>query len=274
MNDIWSIDAPRTIDVDNVSSLKASIVKGRLDVIVHEEPTVRVEVSEVAGDPLEMTLRNGVLEISHTRTGEGPLGFLARHVNLALAGAKEEAVISIAVPRDVPVKAATVSGDGLVCGAAAGTDLSTVSGSMMADDTAGKLTVNTVSGEVIVRHHTGDLVAKSVSGEITASGYLNHIRASTVSGDLSFDLHGTPQDLGVNSVSGDVTVRVPEECGVDIAASSATGSITVNDQKFFGFSEKVKTRIGPEGRGLTVRSTTVSGTLAVFHRDTAGSQVG
>ena len=274
MNDTWSIDGPRTIDVDDVRSLRASIVKGRLDIIVHDEPTVRVEVSEVSGTPLEMTLRNGTLEISHGKAGDGPLGFLARHVNLVFPGPRDEAVISIGVPRDLPVKAATVSGDGLVCGTAAGADVSTVTGSMMADDTAGMLTVNTVSGEIIVREHSGNLVAKSVSGEITASGFLGHIRASTVSGDLGFDLHGTPEDLAVNSVSGDVTVRVPDECGVEVAASSATGSITVNDQKFFGLSEKVKTRIGPEGPGLTIRSTTVSGTLAVFHRDNAGSQVG
>ncbi len=273
MNDTWSIDGPQTIDVDGVRMLKASIVKGRLDVIVHDERTVRVEVSEVAGAPLEMTLRGGTLEISHNKGGEGPLGFLARQVNLAVSGYREEAVISIALPRDVPVKASTVSGDGLVSGTAATAELSTVSGSMMADETTGVLTVNTVSGEIIVRHHGGTLAAKSVSGEVTASGNLDHVRASTVSGDLSFDLQGAPQDLAVNSVSGNVTVRVPEQYGVDVAASSATGSITVNDQKFFGFSEKVKTRIGPEGRGLTVRSTTVSGTLAVFHRDTAGSQV-
>lgn len=118
-------------------------------------------------------------------------------------------VISIALPAGVEVEAGTVSGDGLVSGISGHTKLNTVSGSVMADGTSGELHVNTVSGEVIARNHEGVLTAKSVSGEVTASGRFSNIRANTVSGDMSFDLRGFTHDFGANSVSGDLTVRLP-----------------------------------------------------------------
>ena len=133
-------------------------------------------------------------------------------------------VISIALPAGVEVEAGTVSGDGMVSGISGHTRLNTVSGSVLADGTSGNLSVNTVSGEVIARNHHGVLTAKSVSGEVTASGEFSHIRANTVSGDLSFDLHGFTQDFGANSVSGDVTIRLPHDVGVDIIAKSASGA--------------------------------------------------
>jgi DUF4097 and DUF4098 domain-containing protein YvlB len=135
----------------------------------------------------------------------------------------------------------------------------------MADGTSGELHVNTVSGEVIARNHDGVLTAKSVSGEVTASGKFKNVRASTVSGDLSFDLHDYTNDLGANSVSGDLTIRLPHDVGLDIVAKSASGSVIIDDQMYAQPGSKVETIVGPDERLMLVRTNTVSGKTYIMH---------
>ncbi len=153
----------------------------------------------------------------------------------------------------------------MVSGVSGHTRLNTVSGSVLADGTAGDLSLNTVSGEVIARNHHGVLTAKSVSGEVTASGDLSNIRANTVSGDLNFDLHGFAQDFGANSVSGDVTIRLPHDVGVDIIAKSASGTIVIDDQKYNQPGGTVQTIAGPDTQLMLVRTNSVSGRTSIFH---------
>ncbi|HEY8294181.1 MAG TPA: DUF4097 family beta strand repeat-containing protein [Micrococcaceae bacterium] len=258
----WSISGPQTLDVDGVRELRASIVRGRLDVITHDESTTRIEVTEISGPPLQVSLSGGTLVIEHQETGT----WLKKIVNI---NGSDRVVISIAVPAGIDVSAATVSGDGLVCGTSARTELKTVSGSLMADDTAGTLSANTVSGEIIARHHTGPLVAKSVSGEITASGFLSNVRANTVSGDLIFDILGAPEDLAAKSVSGDVTVRLAANVGIQVESRTTSGTVIVDDQRFTGTAQTVRTASGPAGSALRLHTTSVSGNVAVVHHQKA-----
>jgi hypothetical protein len=173
--------------------------------------------------------------------------------------------ISIALPSGVEVEAGTVSGDGLVSGITGHTRLNTVSGSVMSDGTSGDLHVNTVSGEVIARNHRGVLTAKSVSGEVTASGRFSNIRANTVSGDMSFDLQDFTHDFGANSVSGDLTIRLPHDVGVDIVAKSASGAVVIDDQKYTQPGGTVQTIAGPDAKLMLVRTNSVSGKTSILH---------
>ena len=206
---------------------------------------------------------NGRLEVRHQL--HGAQGWFKNLMGTVNNNSTNSVVISIALPAGVEVEAGTVSGDGLVSGISGHTRLNTVSGSVMADGTAGEPHVNTVSGEVIARNHHGVLTAKSVSGEVTASGGFSNIRANTVSGDLSFDLHGFTQDFGANSVSGDVTIRLPHDVGVDIVAKSASGAVVIDDQKYAQPGGKVQTIAGPDAKLMLVRTNSVSGKTSIFH---------
>jgi DUF4097 and DUF4098 domain-containing protein YvlB len=141
----------------------------------------------------------------------------------------------------------------------------------MADHTAGELHINTVSGDVTARAHNGVLTAKSVSGEVTASGRLSHVRAHTVSGHLNFDLLGFTEDFGSNSVSGDLTIRLPHDIGVDIIAKSASGSVVINDQRYAQVGGKVETIAGPDRQLMLVRTNSVSGRTSIFHGPAGGN---
>ncbi|MBT2536620.1 DUF4097 family beta strand repeat-containing protein [Arthrobacter sp. ISL-69] len=261
----WTVTGPQTIDVDGVRSLKLGIIRGRFDVVTQAEDVTRIEVSEIHGDPLTVTMANGRLEVRHQL--QGAQGWFKNLMGTVHNNSTNSIVISIAVPAGVEVEAGTVSGDGLVSGISGHTRLNTVSGSVMADGTAGELHVNTVSGEVIARNHDGVLTAKSVSGEVTASGRFSNIRANTVSGDMSFDLHGFTHDFGANSVSGDLTVRVPQDVGVDIVAKSASGAVVIDDHKYVQPGGKVQTIAGPDTQLMLVRTNSISGKTSIIHSE-------
>lgn len=265
----WTVTGPRIIDVDGVTSLKLGMVRGRFDIVTHTDAVARIEVSDVQGDPVAISLVDGRLEVRHQL--HGPQGWFKNLMGTVNHHSNNSAVISIAVPDGVDVEAGTVSGDGLVSGVRGHTRLNTVAGSVMADETAGDLHVNTVSGEVIARNHDGVLTAKSVSGEVTASGRFSHIRANTVSGDMSFDLLGFTQDFGANSVSGDLTIRLPHDVGVDIVAKSASGTLIIDNQQYSQPGGKVETIAGPDGKLMIVRTNSVSGKTSIFHGQTAGA---
>lgn len=269
-DELWTVTGPQTIDVDDVRSLKLGIVKGRFDVVTHDEPFVRIEVSEISGDPLTITLVNGRLEVRHQL--QGPQGWFRNLMGTVNNTSTNSVVVGIALPRGVDVEAGTVNGDGMVSGINGRIRLNTVSGSVMADGTSGELHVNTVSGEVIARNHDGVLTAKSVSGEVTASGKFKNVRASTVSGDLSFDLHDYTNDLGANSVSGDLTIRLPHDIGLDIVAKSASGTVIIDDQMYAQPGSKVQTIVGPDERLMLVRTNTVSGKTYIMHGTAPASE--
>jgi DUF4097 and DUF4098 domain-containing protein YvlB len=265
----WDVSSAQTIDVDSVTSLKLGMVRGRFDVVAHHEPVTKIEISEVQGDPVAVSLEDGRLEVRHQL--HGPQGWFKNLMGTVNHNSENYAVISIAVPATVEVEAGTVSGDGLVSGMAGRTRLNTVSGSVMADGTDGELHVNTVSGEVNARHHSGVLTAKTVSGEVTASGNFSHIRANTVSGGMSFDLLGYTQDFGANSVSGDLTIRIPHDVGVDIVAKSASGRVVIDHQQYHVPGGKVETIAGPDAKLMLVRTNSVSGTTSIIHSEASGN---
>ncbi|ABM08018.1 DUF4097 family beta strand repeat-containing protein [Paenarthrobacter aurescens] len=262
-DELWTVTGPQTIDVENVRSLKLGIVKGRFDVVTHDEPFVRIEISEITGDPLTVTLVDGRLEVRHQL--QGPQGWFRNLMGTVNNTSSNAVIVGIALPSGVDVEAGTVSGDGMVSGISGRTRLNTVSGSVLADSTSGELHVNTVSGEVIARNHDGVLTAKSVSGEVTASGKFKNVRASTVSGDLSFDLQDYTNDLGANSVSGDLTIRLPHDVGLDIVAKSASGTVVIDDQMYAQPGSNVHTIVGPDEKLMLVRTNTMSGKTYIMH---------
>ena len=262
-DETWTVEGPQTIVMEDVTSLKLGMVRGRFHVATHAEPVVRLEVSEVHGDPVAVSLSGGRLEVRHQL--HGAQGWFKNLMETVNHNSGNSAVITVTVPRSVEVEAGTVSGDGLLSGTSVRARLNTVSGSVAAEGTTGELQVNTVSGSVAVRDHRGVLTAKSVSGEVNASGHFTNVRTNTVSGHLSFDLLGFTRDFGSNSVSGDLSIRLPPDVGVDIVAKSAGGAVILDGQQCLLANGKVETIAGPDGQLMLVRTNSVSGKTSIFH---------
>ncbi|MFP5311506.1 MAG: DUF4097 family beta strand repeat-containing protein [Actinomycetes bacterium] len=259
----WTVTGPQTVDFDGVTSLKLGIVRGRFNVITQDGPAVRLDVAEVQGDPLAVSLVDGRLEIRHQLHGaQGWFRTLMETVN---HNSDNCTVLTVSVPPGVGVEAGTVSGEGHVTGLRAPVRLNTVSGSLVAEGTAGDLQVNTVSGSVAVRNHRGVLNAKSVSGEVAASGHFTNVRTNTVSGHITVELLGHTQDFGSNSVSGDLTIHLPHDLGVDLVAKSAGGPVVIDGDHCVPTGGKVETIAGPDAQLMLVRTNSVSGRTSILH---------
>jgi len=109
------------------------------------------------------------------------------------------------------------------------------------------------------------LTAKSISGEVTASGHFTHVRTNTVSGHLDFNLLGYTQDFGSNSVSGDLTITLPADVGIDIVAKSAGGAVILDGSQCLPTNGKVETIAGPDMQLMLVRTNSLSGKTTIIH---------
>jgi DUF4097 and DUF4098 domain-containing protein YvlB len=87
---------------------------------------------------------------------------------------------------------------------------------------AGSVAVNTASGDATVGHCLGELKANLVSGDLTVRTADGSVESHTVSGDQRLETVGAAP-VAVNSVSGDVLVRVRRGATVWLDVRSISG---------------------------------------------------
>ncbi|UOQ87873.1 hypothetical protein MUN74_11235 [Agromyces endophyticus] len=254
----------RVIDLELVRKLKVSLIGGKVDLIAHDEPGARVEVSKVSGKDLLVTIDGDALEVDHPQLRWD--NFIDAFKGWA-NNAKAE--VSILAPRDVVLKLGVVSGDALVAGFDGDAKLSTVSGELVVDDHDGDLELSSVSGELSVGNHTGRITAHSVSGDIVATGTITVFNADTVAGDMIVDAFGTPSRIDTNTVSGDLTVRFDPGAGARYRVNTVGGTVLIDDVTMKGVLGKGFERVTGElaGRWLDFGANSVSGSISIMRRE-------
>ncbi|MET0725009.1 MAG: hypothetical protein ABWY36_01570 [Leifsonia sp.] len=267
----WVIQPGQTkvIDLEVVRRLKVSLIGGSVNVIGHDEPDARVEVSSVTGKELTVEIDGDRLLVDHPMVRwdnfiEVFKGFRGH--------AKAE--VSILVPRDVELKLGVVTAEALVAGLTTDARLSTVSGDIVADNITGDLELNSVSGELSVGHHDGSISAHTVSGDITASGDISRFSADGVSGHMVIDASGTPRDVNTNTVSGNLTLRLERGTGARYRLNTVTGSIqldAVSVKGTFGRGFERVTGTLDGGAWLDFQANSVSGDISVVGREPESS---
>jgi DUF4097 and DUF4098 domain-containing protein YvlB len=138
----------------------------------------------------------------------------------------------------------------------------------------GPVRVETVSGSLEAQAVSGDLRFNSVSGDLTvveASGC--SVRAESVSGSMIVDLdpRGTPTDVQLSNVSGEIAIRLPHPADAEVEANTASGTVSsaFEDLRVSGQwgAKKITGRLGA-GNGK-LKAMTVSGSIAMLRRPTA-----
>jgi DUF4097 and DUF4098 domain-containing protein YvlB len=261
----------KTIDFEVVRKLKVSLIGGQVDVIGHDEPTARVEVSDVSGKELKISIDGDVLEVDHPQW---------RWDNFIDAfrswRGKARADVTILVPRDVELKLGVISATALVSGLVTDAKLNTVSGEITADGIVGDIDLNTVNGELTARDHRGEVTAHTVSGDITVSGSVPKFSVDGVSANIYLDLFDVPYELNSNTVSGDLTLRLDESVGVRYRLNTVSGVAHLDGTTIVrGSMGKTYThQTGSlDGRWLDMSASSVSGNISVVRRP-AGTGVG
>lgn len=265
----WRIDTPQSIDLEGVRRLNVRMVAGSIDVVGSSEAAegggAHVEVSKLEG-AITVTLEGDTLTIAHEKlTWGGLLDWVGNH--------KASAVVSVSVPDACPVELGVVSADAVVSGISADTKVKSVSGNVTLDGLNADISAQTVSGDLETRHLEGKLRFTTVSGDLTVvDGSSSQVKAETVSGDLTLDLDVPPgARLDLSSVSGDVTVRLPESASLQVEAKTMSGSL---DSAFSGVTRDSKpgrsTLRGSVGSGDGfLQAKTVSGDITLLRRASA-----
>lgn len=176
--------------------------------------------------------------------------------------------MTLTVPKECPVNAGVVSASAVVAGFEGRTSVKSVSGEIVLDGVSGEIHADTVSGDVESRGLVGDLSFKSVSGELTvAQGTPRRLRATTVSGRITADLELPPTGhVTMNSVSGEIVLRLPHTVETDVTIRSTSGRIDTAFSELNHTSQPgMKTLAGRIGGGMaSLSATTVSADVTLL----------
>jgi len=215
----WTIEAPTSLDFDDVTGLRVRLIAGSVAVLASDEKPA-LEVSSISGDPLQVTYEDGLLTIAHENlTWEGLLKWLRPQ--------RHSAKVTVIVPRSCATQLGVVSANAVMSGISARSSVKSVSGGITLDGVTGDVDANTVSGTLEAQGINGKLSFTTVSGDLTlADGWLERMDANAVSGDVTADIDLDPLGgLHVTTVSGKVTLRLPAEADAQVNLHSMSGDV-------------------------------------------------
>jgi putative adhesin len=260
----WQIDQPQKLTFDQVRRVRVRTARGGVSVVGSDDrPTL--EVSELEGPPLQVRHDGDQLTVGYERSSwPGPLAWLRQRPRRYLA------VLSLAVPRDCEVDVEVVAGSLMVSGMRAPVRAKSVSGEVTLAGCAGQVEANTVSGAVQAHGVAGDLWAQTVSGDLTLVEGGGTIGAKTVSGTVLLDLTtAAVQDVRVTSISGDVTIRLPQSSDLQVQLQSTSGQVaSAFDELRSAGRPALRTVSGRLGAGTgRLRASTTSGHVALLRRE-------
>ncbi|MGV9879832.1 DUF4097 family beta strand repeat-containing protein [Streptomyces sp. NPDC003006] len=276
----WSVAEPRKLTFDApVATLQVRVVNGTVNVVGTDGGSARLEVSDIEGPPLTVTQADGILSVAYDDLPWK--GFLKW---LDPKGWRRSAVVSVAVPAGTRVEVGVVGAGATVSGIKGHAEVKGVTGDTTLVGLSGPVRADTVAGNVEVQGVTGDLRFTSVSGDLTvveAAG--SSVRADSVSGSMIVDLDpaGSPTDVALTSVSGEIAIRLAHPADAEVEVDTASGSVSnaFEDLKVSGGgvppapgrspawgwgAKRITGRLGSGGGRL--RATTVSGSVALLRR--------
>jgi len=218
----WTIDSPATIDLGDFAALRVRMVSGSLAILGTDDAPA-LDVASLTGPPLLVTHEAGILTISYEDLRlDGLLGWLRPQ--------RHAADITLTVPTACPMRIGVVNASATVAGVAASISAKSLSGDLTLDGVTGAVDVKTVSGSLEARGLDGEVIFNSVTGGLTlASSSVRQLAAKTVSGQVTADIDVRDGGgLRVNTVSGEVAVRLPACSSIQVDLKSASGRVQCN----------------------------------------------
>ncbi|MER7706268.1 DUF4097 family beta strand repeat-containing protein [Kitasatospora sp. NPDC097605] len=275
----WTVEGPDRITIEEtVRTLQVRTIDGTVNVVAAEGPA-RLEVTELKGEPLHVTLVDGVLTVTYKdlsswnefgdvlKSVESVKGFFSSFKR------KRTAAVTLTVPAGTEVKVGTVSATTTVSGFTGHVSTQTANADITLVGLAGQTDARTVTGDVDAQSVAGRLRLNTVSGRLTVvAGTPEKVSANAVTGAVTLDLAAAaPTEIKVNTVSGAVGVRLPSLADTKVEAGTTSGDLSSSfEQLKVGGSWGTKRLSGQLGDGKgSLSVTTVSGAVTVLHRPDA-----
>ncbi|WP_238016829.1 DUF4097 family beta strand repeat-containing protein [Dactylosporangium sp. AC04546] len=260
----WKITGVERLTLEEpVKHLAVSLVAGRLNVVGADEGPARVEITSIGERPVDVSIADGTLTVAHEFPKRWP-GLL-----WWLFSSKYKVDCSIVVPVGAVVELTVVSGVVIVSSLRNGASVDVTSGRITLLGIDGGVRGKVISGSIEALTLGGEVDLETVSGEIVVADSTAHrVAARTISGSVTCDLDNPPDntDVQLDTVSGEITVRVREDSDLRVSVNAVSGHV-VN-----AFSEldqvgrnTVTGRLG-SGTGGRLAVNATSGTISLLRR--------
>lgn len=133
--------------------------------------------------------------------------------------------LDVKVPRSAALKIEVVSANVSLSGVdGASLDVDSVSGKLRLDSGAGEVDIDSVSGNVDLVGKSAKAHVETVSGSIRTRGLGGKIKYETVSGDIDAD-NGTYREIDASTVSGDIKLRGKPAPDATVGVESMSGNV-------------------------------------------------
>lgn len=268
----WTIDQPTTQTLDGIVALRVRIIGGHVNILPTDDP-VTFEITDIVGEPVTVNQEAGILTIHYEDlTGQG---FLDRLKPIQLSNYKNvgtrKATVNLRIPADCPVEVSTATAPVVIAGLRSRTNVKTANAEATLDDVSGETDINTASGNASVRNPSGTLAFHSANGQLAvAGGRLSDLNAKTASGQLLADTDLAPSGrVRLNSVSGEIALRVPSETSATVEMRSVTADLSSDfglDRSSAPARSALNGKIGLGVDPASISTTTVSGRSSLLRR--------
>ena len=258
----WTVDAPRSLDFDDVTALQVRLFAGTVAVMATDDKP-SVLVSDINGRPLQVGYDDGTLTIAYEALSWERLLDWLKPLH-------DTAAVTVTVPSGCPIQLGVVSASAVVCGLSSGASVKGVSGEITLDGVTGEVQADTVSGALEGRDVDGAVRFKSVSGDLTlADGSLSLLEADNINGQIAADVSlAATGAMRISTISGDVTLRLPADSDVRVRLHSTSGNVRSEfDSLRTGMAPGSHTVSGNVGGGSgKVSVNSVSGAVTLLRR--------
>lgn len=219
----WIVPNPSRHDVEGVARLRVQLVAGSVRVVAHDAPGVLVDVAEIDGNPLELTVEGDRLTVGYPFLGWD--GWVKR---LRSYRSTDTARLTVHVPRTTAVTVATALADVSVVDVAEDLSLTTASGRLHVSGCRGAVSLRTASGAVDVTGHDGPVRVSTAAGRTTLTGDLPRVEVTTVTGAVDVATSARTSMVDLSTVSGASKVSLPTGTGVSLTARTVAGAVRVD----------------------------------------------
>lgn len=267
----WTITEPQHIPLDTagpITRLDVRLTTGRLNVVGTDGPP-RIEVGGHADVPVRVQLVDGLLSVVQDDGKVWP-GLFAPLWWWVMGGRRYAADVSVAVPYETLTKVWVADGSVVASGIYADVTADCVNGRMTLFGIDGELRAKVISGPIDALGCAGRVDLETVSGEITLADIAaRRVRAKTVSGALTADLDNPPRDCDVKleTISGEITIRVREDSDLSVKLAAAHGRVTSEFEGLSGRGAWGSSVSGVLGSGTgRLAANAVGGSISLLRR--------
>ncbi|MFC7406342.1 DUF4097 family beta strand repeat-containing protein [Georgenia alba] len=228
----WIVPGPSQHEITDVARLRVQLVAGAVEVRTHDAPHVWVDVTDVSGNPLEMTVEGDRLTIGYPAIGWD--GWVKR---LTSYSSSDSARLTVHVPAATETSVATASAAVAITDVAEDLRLNTAAGSVEVTGCHGAATIRSASGRVTVTGQHGPVTVSTAAGRARVDGDVPRASVTTVAGAVEVTTTAETSKVDVATVSGAMRVVLPPGTGVSLSARTVSGAVRLDgqDRKSTGF---------------------------------------